>query len=80
MRREMWTLIECATGSSSLTSDQRERCSGSDSPRSLKRCLVRPAFALPRATQPGNRNSPSRIVTPRRLGFDPVNETIGIVK
>ena len=78
MRREMWTLIECATGSSSLTSDQRERCSGSDSPRSLKRCLVRPAFALPRATQPANRNSPSRIVTPRRMGLILSTKPLGL--
>jgi hypothetical protein len=34
-----------STGSSSLISDQREPLpTSSDSPRSLKRCLVRPAF------------------------------------
>ena len=79
MRRELWTLNECATGSSSLASNHREQCLVQCSPRSLKRCLVRPAFRIVEGGRnPRKRNSPSRIVTPRRMGLILSKKPLGL--
>jgi hypothetical protein len=78
MRKRSSDALASTTGSSSLISDQREPLpTSSDSPRSLKRCLVRPAFRFAEGDATRKRETPLAESSRRATGIDPVNETIG---